>query len=141
MRMKKLLLCVPALFLFIFSFAQIHSVDSLQRLLFQLKDSARIDCLNAISYSYTEAENKDTANYYADLAWNEAKLSGYINGMAVSLTRKARIEKHFNDDFVKVETFARRSLEWYDKTSNKTGIYDTWGILAFAHQAQSHFDE
>ena len=141
MRIKTILLFIPTFIWCCIAFAQTHSVDSLQQLVFHLKDSARIDCLNDISYSYIEAEQIDSANYFADLAFDEAKRSGFINGMAVALARKARIEKHFNDDFVKAETFSRQSLDWYGKTPNKKGIYDAWEMLEFADQAQSRFEE
>ncbi|MEP6728062.1 MAG: histidine kinase [Bacteroidota bacterium] len=139
--MKKFLLCISFYFSCIVAFTQARSIDSLQQLLFQLKDSARIDCLNTISNFYTEIERKDSAGYFAGLALDEAKRSGYINGIAVALTRKARIEKHFDDNFVESEIFSRQSLEWYDKTSNKKGIYDAWSELVYALRSQSRFEE
>ena len=135
------LLLLPALFLYCNVFAQARSIDSLQKALFNLKDAARIDCLNAVSYAYIEAENKDSAGYFATVAFEEAKRCGYITGMAMALTRKARIEKHFNDDFVKTETLIRQSLRLYSKTENKKGIYDAYAELVYAVHSQSNFDE
>ncbi len=136
-----LLLTLSGLFSFHINIAQTGSIENLQKALFLLKDSARIDCLNEISYIYIGTENKDSANYFAGVAFDEAKRSGYINGMAVSLTRKARIKKHFDDDFVQTETLARQSLQWYNRTQNKRGIYEAYSELAYAVRSQSRFRE
>lgn len=136
-----LLLTCSGLFSTIVNFAQMGSIDSLQKRLFHLKDSARIDCLNDISYGYIEAENKDSADYFAGAAFDEAKRSGYINGMAVSLTHQARIKKHFDDDFAATESLARQSLEWYRKTPNTKGIYEAYAEIVYAVRSQSRFNE
>jgi len=136
-----LLLTLSGVFSSVINIAQTGSVDSLQKLLLLLKDSARVDCLNDLSYSYTEKENRDSANYFAGLAFDEAKRSGYIDGIAMSLTRKARIVKHFDDDFVQTEALARQALQWYDKTQNKKGIYETYWEMVYAVRSESRFDE
>ena len=51
-------------------FAQRETIDSLNKILRLLRDSARVDCLNALSGNYLELNN-DTAAYYAALASEE----------------------------------------------------------------------
>src|SRR4051812_29155643 len=99
-----------------------QKIDSLKRVLFLLKDTARIDFLNKISYVYIAAEHKDSAEHYASRAYKEAKTEHYIHGIAVFFCIKAQIAKHFEDDFIKSEKLSTQSLQWYERTGNKEGI-------------------
>lgn len=125
----------------ILCFAHSATVDSLCNVLPLLKGSNRIDCLNRLSQAYILAENKDSAHYFASIGYKEAMALGYIHGIAVSLIRKARIAKHFDDDFRQSETLARESLDWYKKTSDQEGLYDVYYELAYALHSQSRFTE
>jgi tetratricopeptide (TPR) repeat protein len=106
-----------------------------------LHDSARIDCLNQLSYFYITAEKKDSANYYALLAYKEACNLNYIHGIAISLSRQSQVAKHFDDDFTKSESLGKASLQWFEKTRNKSGIDTLYNHLIYTVFAQSRFDE
>lgn len=126
------------------AFAQYPSsdkTDSLRMCLPAIHDSARVDCLNELSDQYILASNKDSAEYYAATAYNEAKKMNYIHGIAESISRKSRIAKHFYDDFISSESLAKESLFWYGKTTNKKGIEAVYSELGFALFAQSKYDE
>ncbi len=118
-----------------------NKTDSLRKLMTVLKDTPRIDCLNEISNAYILAEKKDSAIYFSNLAFNEAKKINYIHGIAVSFSRKCQIAKHFDDDFVQSEMFARQSLNWFNKTTNKKSLDQLYFYLLFNFVAQSKFDE
>ncbi len=117
-------------------------IDSLKKILPSLTDTARIDGLNALSYFYIAAGQKDSAEHYATQANQEAKTESYIHGIAVSFSIKAHIAKHFDADFIKTEKLAKESLHWYEKTGNKAGIDTTYNyLLMYSLMAQSRFDE
>ncbi len=122
-------------------FAQNEAAATLNQTLHSLRDSARIDCLNQLSYHYITTEKKDSAIYYALLGYQEAKNTNYIHGLAISLSRQSQIAKHFDDDFIKSEQLGRASLQWFEKTPNKSGIDTLYGHLIYTVFAQSRFDE
>lgn len=132
-----ILLLAPAAF----TAAQAQNIDSLKKALPVAKDTSLIDCLNALSNAYILLEKKDSAEYYAALAGDKAKTLNYIHGLAVSLSRKSQIAKHFDDDFIKSETLGKEALYWYERTENKEGINTVYYYIAFAVFAQSRFDE
>jgi Histidine kinase len=122
-------------------FGPILRIDSLEKIAATLYDTARIDCLNQVSLQYVLAGKKDSAQYYAILAYKEAKSLNYVHGIAVSLSRQAYITRHFDDDFIKEEKLSKESLEWYGKTGNKTDIEFAYDHLNMSYLAQSRFDE
>ncbi len=134
------------LFLFAFSnafsqFVPQQKIDSLKRILFSLQDTARIDYLNELSYTYTLISKQDSAVHYATSAYEEAKRVGYTHGIGESISRKAGIVQHFENNFLKEEELAKESLHFFDKTSNKKNIEILYDQLAFARFAQSFYDE
>ena len=142
MKLSKLILCLPVLLLLsIGSFAQREKVDSLKKVLQSLHDTSKVDCLNELSYQYVLAERKDSATYFSNLAYKEAKKMNYIHGIAISYSRQSQIAKHFDDDFAQSEIFARESLQWFQKTRNKKGLNELYFYLIFNFVAQSKFDE
>jgi hypothetical protein len=84
--------------------AQETAIGRLQRQLPLLKDSMLVDTLNQISAVFIDLNKKDSADYYADTAYETAGRLHYFHGMAVALARQSRIAKHFDDDFVRSET-------------------------------------
>ncbi len=57
-----------------------HRIDSLKKILPLLKDSARVNCLNNLSEAFVKilgesyhSLTNDSAKYYANLAYKEAK--------------------------------------------------------------------
>ena len=113
--LKKITSIVMA-FLFLLSnacFAQREKIDSLKKILPSLKDSGRVDCLNALSESYlklnspvwpTPGQNTigDTAANYASLAYEEALKLNYEHGIAESLSYRGQIEQ-MSDNFFYLE--------------------------------------
>lgn len=122
-------------------FAQTETVDSLQQVLPSARDSQRIDYLNKLSNAYILAENKDSALWYAQMAWQEASRIRYSHGRAKSLLHQAQVVKHFDNDFAKAESLAKASLFWYNRSANKEDINLAYMLLVSVTAAQSKYDE
>ena len=86
-------------------------------------------------------ENKDSAKYFADFAYGRAKQLNYIPGIAVALSHKSGMARHFDDDFKRSEALGKEALTWFEKTSNKKGINQLYIHLWDAHFSQSKYDE
>jgi tetratricopeptide (TPR) repeat protein len=140
-KVKAILILLIQLFAVTVCFAQTVNIDSLYRELRNLKDSSKVDCYNILSYGYILLEKRDSAKYFANLAFAEAKKINYGHGIAVSYIRKARIAKHFDDDFIQSEHLALQSLSWYGKTANHEGLYDVYSELSNTVGPQSRFSE
>ena len=140
-RLKDISIFIILLLSTVLCFAQREKLDSLKKVLPSLKDTIRIDCLNELSNLYSKMENKDSAKYFADFAYTTAKQLNYIPGMAVALSHKSGIARHFDDDFKGSEALGLEALSWFEKTSNKKGINELYIHLWDAHFAQSKFDE
>ncbi|MGH2647646.1 MAG: tetratricopeptide repeat protein, partial [Ginsengibacter sp.] len=122
-------------------FAQRIEIDSLKRILPSLKDTARIDCMNELSYQYIRLLKRDSAEYFQARSLEESKRQNYIHGIAESISNQSGIYDFFDNDFIKAETLARESIAWYEKTSNKKGIENVDENLSFALFSQSKYDE
>jgi len=121
--------------------ASAQNIDSLKKVLPSLHDTERIDCLNELSYCYTYISKKDSAEYYATVAENEARKLNYIHGIAESVSRQAGMVEHFENNFFKEEELAKKALSWYNLTSNKKNINIIYDQLSFAVFSQSYYDE
>ena len=133
-----------AFYLFIFSsicLAQRDKIDSLQKILPSLKDTSRIDCMNELSAQYIRLLIRDSAEYFEALAFKQSKALGYIHGIAASVTNQSGIFEFFDNDLVKSEALARESIDWFEKTTNKSGIENAYDNLSFAIFGQSKYDE
>jgi hypothetical protein len=93
--------------------AQRNQIDSLQKILPALKDTARIDCMNELSAQYIRLLIRDSAEYFEALASKESKALGYIHGIAASISNQSGIFEYFDNDLVKSETLARESIGWF----------------------------
>ena len=100
-------------------FAQREEIHSLKKILPALKDSSRIDCMNALSYQYIRLLIRDSAEYFQQKSYLESKSLNYIHGIAESVLNQAGIFEYFDNHFVKLEALARESLGWVKKTCNK----------------------
>lgn len=105
----------------------------------QLNDTARIDTLNARSYSYSLLSLRDSAMYYAETALLESQNLHYVHGIAVAFAQKAYIKEHFYNDFVGAERLEEGSLQWYSQTGNKTGLARLYCQLAFTWFCQGEY--
>lgn len=115
-------------------------IDSLQKVLPTLKDTARIDCLHNLSIQYLFKHDEDSALYYANLAYTESKKINYYNGIAQSFGPRAAARNHFHNDFPGMEKLALESLKWYGRTNNKKGIEVAYWQVGTAHYSQGRFD-
>jgi tetratricopeptide (TPR) repeat protein len=132
------------------TFSQNNNIDSLKKVLPLLKDSARIDCLNALSVEYMLVDMKrkqicqacrDTVYYYYNQAYEEAKKLNYIHGIAESFIPKVALLNHYLNKFKEAEKLARQSLKWFELTNDKRKIevvYFQVGITLFF---QYHYEE
>ena len=140
---RRLLLFI-IFYLFIFSpicFAQRNKIDSLQKILPSLNDTAGIDCMNALSSQYIRLLVRDSAEYFEALANKESQALTYIHGIAESVSNQSGIFEYFDNDFVKSEALAKESIDWFEKTTNKNGIDNAYRNLLFAAFSQSKYDE
>ncbi|HVY74340.1 MAG TPA: histidine kinase [Puia sp.] len=122
-------------------FSQRSDPAFLRQRLQMLKDSAWIDGLNELSASCIERLNRDSAQYFNELATGESKKLHYTHGLAVSVSNQARILQRFDNDFYGSEMLARQALELFKQTDDKRGIEDTYEILEFSLFSESKFDE
>ena len=123
------------------SAAQNSEIDSLLKALHPVSDTGRVDCLNELSYQYTIANRKDSAQYFAQAGYQLAKQQGYTHGMAEATFNQALIEQHFYNNFRKAETLGKTSLDFYKVSFNKKNQARLYVSLAFVSFAQSKYDE
>src|SRR5438309_2598244 len=100
-----------------------------------------IDRLNERSYDAIINEHLDSATYFADEALQKSSALNYTYGLARAYCNKARIEKHFHDDFPAAEALAFKSLYWYGQSPRKDGIDSLYEELQFALFSQSKYTE
>jgi hypothetical protein len=121
--------------------AQQQQIDSLQKILPSLEDTARIDCLIniGIQYIFLELDKRrlyqpyrDSVLYYTNTAFDEAKKINYIHGIAESFVPKAALKNHFLSNFKEMEKLARESLKWFALTGNKRQIETPYWQVAAA---------
>ncbi len=117
-----------------------QKIDSLKKSLRILRDTARIDCLNAFCLPYIRLRN-DSVKYYAVVAYEEANKINYIHGMAEALANQAAIARLFTGNYAVAEKLARRAVLLFEKNPNKNRI--AWGYynLGWALNAQGSFQE
>ena len=120
------------------SFAQREKIDSLKNVLPALKDSERIDCLNAISHAYIWVET-DSARLFATQALDEAVTLNYIKGMAVSNNNLAWITRLLADDYPLMEMYCKKAIALLEKTGYKEQLAYSWFLLGCSFAAQSKF--
>ena len=134
---------IPIIIIGLFWNNIIHSqlIDSLQKVLPTLKDTARIDCLHNLSIQYLFKPDEDSAMYFSNLAYKESKKINYFNGVAKSFGPRAGARNHFHNDFPGMEKLALESLKWYALTDNKNEIEISYWQLGYAHFTQGKYDE
>ena len=59
--------------------------------------------MNELSLKYIEQSVKDSAEYYATTAYNEAKSRNYVHGMAESLSRQGNMQTYFYGNLIEAE--------------------------------------
>lgn len=121
-------------------FPQREKIDSLKKTCPLLKDSAKIDCLNALSENYIDV-NIDTSEVFASKAFEESEKLKYIHGKAKAVSLKATItfNKYYN--YPEAENLAREAIRLYANSPNKNRLNRTYYELGHALYAQSFFEE
>jgi len=130
---------LPLIFLCQTSLGQRVKIDSLKKLLPALQDTARVDCLNALSLAYSYL-HIDTARSYAQRAYSEASIINYLRGKATSLNNKARIAGHGLHDFPLQEKISLQTIALYKDVRDDKVLSETYMNLALALFCQSLFD-
>ena len=107
-------------------------------------DSSRIAYIDALisrSSTHYSNEKKDSAKFYAELAYKKSEQNGYAYGAATALLRLTQIVKHFDDDFRQTEELAKKSMEWFGRSVSKKGLDTSYFYLIFSVLSQSRYDE
>lgn len=120
------------------SFAQREQIDSLENVLPALKDSARIDCLNALSNAYIWV-NTDSSRLLATQALKVAETFYYIKGMANSYNNLAWLTRLLADDYPGMERYCKKAIALLEKTGDKEQLPYSWFLLGLAFAAQGKF--
>ena len=145
MKFKWLILCVLIPLL---SQSQSHRADSLTKLLPAVKDSNRVDCLNALSVEfYINALSEtyinvqtDTAISYASQARNEAIKIHYNKGLAEALQNLGEIARDRND-FSIGENYFHHSIPLFQKIHDLEKYSWAHVTLGFTLYKQCKFSE
>lgn len=120
------------------SFAQQKQIYSLKNVLPALKDSERIDCLNALSNAYIWVET-DSARLLATQALEEALTLHYNKGMATSYNNLAWITRLLADDYPEMEMYCKKAIALLEKTGDKEQLAYSCFLLGCSFAAQSKF--
>ncbi|MEP7230338.1 MAG: histidine kinase [Ginsengibacter sp.] len=100
-------------------------IDSLNKVLPTLRDTARINCLNELSRSYFEAIPKmqaDSALSNATKAFEEASAINYIKGLGDACLRLGVISYWHQWNFIESEKNYRRAIFWHQKIQDDNGL-------------------
>ena len=98
------------------------SIDSLEKVLPSLRDSARVDCLNELARSYLEVRQGDSAKSKMDLAYNEASAINYIKGMGDASLRQGTLCQWHHWNIHEAKKYYREAISWYKKIGNDEGL-------------------
>ena len=129
---------ILSLLLPVWLFSQTPRIDNLRKSVAFLTDSTRIDSMSALSALYIDNSVKDSAEYYATLAYNQSLTLHYVHGLAESLSLQGNMKTFFYGNLPEAEKLDKESVWMYQKTANKAGLavaYDHLGLcLLFPKQ-------
>ncbi len=100
-------------------------IDSLEKALPLLHDSARVDCLIELSRSYFEAVQKrysDSAMATVRQAYKEASALNYIKGLGDACLQLGVISFWHLCNFIESEKNYREAISWHQKIQNHNGL-------------------
>ena len=134
-----------------FAFGQRQAIDSLKQILPSLHDSARVDCLNALSEKYLGLPSwlaavpgkaqLDSSEMLNSEAFTEANKISYLYGIGKSSSVKAAIAFEKYEDFTQEEKFSREAIYNCKKAGKIQGLYKTYWRLGQALYALSSFSD
>ncbi len=138
-----LFLLIPLL-----SLSQSKEIDSLKKVLLISKDTARIDCLNALSNEYhvnALAETfyyvqTDSARLFALEAYEQSMILNYKMGMADALQNLGEIERD-RESFIAAESYLRRASSLFEKIHAVKKISLSYLTLGWSLYSESKFSE
>lgn len=136
------LLFVPMLLLLSFgqlSYGQRAKIESLKKILPALQRNAQVDCLNVLSLAYTYL-NADTAQLYAQKAYDHASVINYSRGIGMALNNKARIAGIGYHNFPLEEKISLQTIRLYKSLNDEKVLTETYMNLALALFCQGYFD-
>jgi hypothetical protein len=93
-------------------------IDSLQKVLPLLRSSARVDCLNELTCSYSEADQIDSAFLYAMKAYTEASAINYIKGLGDACLRYGILCQWFHSNDKEAKIYFQQAVGWYKQIGN-----------------------
>ncbi|MDQ2720226.1 MAG: histidine kinase [Bacteroidota bacterium] len=130
------------------SLSQSRQIDSLKKVLLISKDTARIDCLNALGSAYfINALNEiydyvqtDTARLFALEAYEQALLLNYKMGMAEALQNLGEIERD-RGNFIAAENYLRRASSLFENMHKVKEMSWSYLTLGWSLFCQCKFSE
>ena len=90
-------------------------IDSLKKVLALLRDSAKVDCLNELTRSYSEARQWDSAMVMVKHAYNDASAINYIKGLGDADLQYGVIYSFPNTNIPEAEKYYREAIFWHEK--------------------------
>jgi hypothetical protein len=106
-----------------------------------LQDTARIDCLNELSFQYTRLLIRDSAEYFEYGAYKESEKLNYVHGIAEAVSNQSGIVEYFDNNFPKSETLANQSISYLKKQQIKKVLKKRTTIYSSQSFQESKFDE
>ena len=122
------------------SFAQKDKLDSLRGTLPDLRDSVRVDCLNAISEVYRSLLIFDSAKIYALKAVAESEKIRYALGQGEAYYQLASVEYEVSE-FKASGGDCKISIGYFEKLNANRRLGKSYVLLGKAIWAQSQFDQ
>lgn len=140
--------CILILLVPFFCLSQSNRIDSLKKLLPNLKDSTRIDGLNKLSIEYYinvlsetyQDVQTDTAIWYAAQAHLEAVDIQYDKGIAEAMQNLGAIAR-FRSDFATAENYLRPAITLFKKTNDFENYSWAKVTLGFCLYGQGKFSD
>ena len=120
---------------------QTNTTNSKSNQLTGLLDATWIDKLNDQSTNNILLSRKDSALYYANLAFAGAEKINYTHGMARASSRMSQIARHFDNDTRLSKKFGEEALQFYEKTSDKRGIDTVYYYLFRAALSECKYED
>jgi len=112
-------------------------IDSMKMALPLLKDSARVDCLNALCTKYYDFDMQgsrqakyDSISKYANKAYVEANSIGYKKGIAEALVKLGSSELYLKRTYPSAEKVIRQAVEACKNIDNAELSGDAYALLA-----------
>lgn len=130
-----------------------RKVDSLQKVLPILKDSSRIDCLNALCNAFMQQNgngfspynlvliHRDSANMFAQKALRDATRINYTKGSVIAYINLGRIESTLYNDYGKVDDYFTKALQLSADADDDNYLSQLYALLGWTKWVEAKFPE